>query len=277
MRIRALKPEFWRSDAVTALPREVRLLLLGLWSYVDDNGVGVDDYRQIAADLFALEEDQVEVRQYVREGLATLSRGLLLDRYEVDGRSFLFISKWDYEQRVDRPNKPRYPRPPADPPRPTRQNDFSSRHPREGVATVSRNHRETPSTGTGEQGNRGTGEQGRATPARARSKAAENFVAEWIKKCPQQPPRSVIEQTTKTITTLLDEGIDPDGIRAGIKLWWAKGLPPTTLPGFVHEAMNRPRQIATTDQRILAGQAIKARFANKNKPNNNQLPWGTAS
>src|SRR5687768_12953988 len=57
MRIRNIKPEFWRSVDVKSLSPEDRLLFIGLWSYVDDNGVGVDDHRQIAADLFPLEDD----------------------------------------------------------------------------------------------------------------------------------------------------------------------------------------------------------------------------
>ena len=40
MRIRSIKPEFWTSDDITALAVDDRLLFIGLWSYVDDNGVG---------------------------------------------------------------------------------------------------------------------------------------------------------------------------------------------------------------------------------------------
>lgn len=151
MRIRSIKPEFWRSTDVTKLSREHRLLFVGLWSYVDDNGVGVDDYRQIAADLFALEEDPKEARDYVREGLATLSRHLLVARYKVEGRSLLFIPTWDKHQRVDRPNKPRYPRPPADWKPPTSEDDPAQPH----LWDVSRDPREDVAPGAGEQGSRG--------------------------------------------------------------------------------------------------------------------------
>jgi hypothetical protein len=111
MRIRTIKPEFWRSEDIKALPRDVRLLFIGLWSYVDDNGVGVDDNRQIAADLFALEDDPLDIREYVREGLATLSRAGLIVRYGHGGKRYLFPPAWDKHQRIDRPGKPRYPRP----------------------------------------------------------------------------------------------------------------------------------------------------------------------
>lgn len=150
MRIRSIKPEFWRSDAIARLPRDIRLLFIGLWSYVDDNGVGIDDERMIVADLFALDDDTREVRDYVREGLATLSREMRVTRYEVAGKRYLWIRNWFEHQRVDRANKPRYPLPPevaASEDGPDGPDDSDpSRHPRE-----------TSAVGTEVQGSRGTG------------------------------------------------------------------------------------------------------------------------
>ena len=111
MRIRTTKPEFWRSQDVANLPWEYRLLFIGLWSYVDDNGVGLDDARLIKADLFPLDDAHDQVLSVIREGLARLSRDSLLARYEVSGRRYVYIPSWDKHQRVDKPGKPRYPRP----------------------------------------------------------------------------------------------------------------------------------------------------------------------
>lgn len=164
MRIRTIKPSFWRSDDITALPMDMRVLFIGLWSYVDDNGVGLDDYRQIAADLFALEEDQNAIRVYVREGLATLSRGLLVVRYKIDDKSYLFIPTWDLHQKIDRPGKPRYPRPPQDIDPLASTNGQSV----DQVAQVSRESRESLAPVVGEveeEGRRGEG--GTSSPAQA--------------------------------------------------------------------------------------------------------------
>src|SRR3954470_12573547 len=60
MRIRSIRPEFWSSEDIAALPWDVRLVFIGLWSYVDDNGVGRDNEKLIVADLFPLEEDPRE-------------------------------------------------------------------------------------------------------------------------------------------------------------------------------------------------------------------------
>ena len=163
MRIRTIKPSFWRSDDITALPMELRLFFVGLWSYVDDNGVGIDDYREIAADLFAKEEDPVAIREFVREGLATLSRGPLVVRYMIDGKRYIFIRTWDEHQRVDRPNKPRYPRPSDDFDPTTSDNGQGADH----VEIPSRDRREALAPVVGEEGKRGVEEENTCAPSSA--------------------------------------------------------------------------------------------------------------
>ena len=150
MRIRSIKPEFWRSDDITELALEDRLLFIGLWSYVDDNGVGLDKLSAVAADLFAgdLERDPRETFARVSRGLQRLFASGLITRYTVDGRPYFEVTNWVKHQRIDRPNKPRLPGV-------TSANAVI----RDTLATPSRDIREIPSSGTGEQGNRGTEEK----------------------------------------------------------------------------------------------------------------------
>jgi hypothetical protein len=152
MRIRSIKPEFWRSDDIASLNWEARLFFIGLWSYVDDNGVGIDRLASIAADLFSgdLERDPPETFARVSRGLQELSEAGRISRYTVDGKAYLEITNWSKHQRIDKPNKPRFPR----------SDDISAIF-RESVARVS----EKLAPGTEEQGNRGTEEQGIKTPA----------------------------------------------------------------------------------------------------------------
>jgi hypothetical protein len=171
MRIRSIKPEFWRSDDIDRLDWHTRLLFIGMWSYVDDNGVGRDRESDIAADLFSsdLSRDPRDTLARVADGLQQLSAGGQIVRYTVAGKRFLHITAWESHQKIDRPAKPRYPLPEdADPPE-TKGSGAPSRDPRETVANSSRDPRESASTGTGEQGNRGTGEEplAPATPPRA--------------------------------------------------------------------------------------------------------------
>ena len=150
MRIRSIKPEFWRSDDIDALSIPDRLLFIGLWSYVDDNGVGLFSLKDIAADLFAgdMARDSQETLQRVSEGLRTLSRHGLIEVYRVDDKDYLHITHWKRHQVINHPGKARYPLP-----------DKGSEPPLTLFAeTLQRPSGESLAwnRGTGEQGNRGT-------------------------------------------------------------------------------------------------------------------------
>ena len=110
MRIRTIKPEFWRSEDIAALSIEDRLLFIGLWSYVEDNGVGRDEPQLIQCDLFPLDTfTEASVRTH--GGLMRLSQQGLITRYEgPDGRKYLQVNTWDKHQKINRPSKPRFPR-----------------------------------------------------------------------------------------------------------------------------------------------------------------------
>ena len=116
MRIRSIKPEFWRSDDISCLDIEDRFLFIGLWSYVDDNGVGKDKLSSICADLFAADmmHNTSETVARVSRGLQHLSDAGRIARYTVDGSNFLCITNWAKHQKIDRPNVPRLPPPPAE-------------------------------------------------------------------------------------------------------------------------------------------------------------------
>lgn len=164
MRIRSIKPEFWRSPDVSSLSIEDRLLYIGLWSYVDDNGVGQDRESIISADLFAddLSRDPRDTLARITRGLASLAENGRIVRYTVENRDYLYVTNWDKHQRIDRPNKPRYPLPTSE-----------NAEVRDTLATPSRVSRDTLATGTEEQRNRGTGEQGTKKPSVSSSEVAD--------------------------------------------------------------------------------------------------------
>lgn len=179
MRIRSIKPDFWRSQDISCLKDwNVRFIFIGLWSYVDDNGVGKDRVSLIAADLFAddLERDPRETFARVSEALATLSEAGRIVRYTVDGTDYLEIVNWSKHQRIDKPNKERYPAS-------TCENAVI----REGVATHSRDTRDTPAPGTGEQGSRGA-EDTTANAVVAPRKRGTRLPDDWM------PDQNVIEE-----------------------------------------------------------------------------------
>lgn len=150
MRIRSTKPEFWKSRRIAAVSWGARLVLKGLESYVDDNGVGVDDIELIVTDVFPRDmfANGSETVARVSEAIAELHRAGLVWRYEANGDHLLYISFWEEIQRIDKPGRGRNPRPDG-------TLHYRDSEIRESVANLP----ETLAPGTGEQGNRGTGEQ----------------------------------------------------------------------------------------------------------------------
>lgn len=156
MRIRSTKPEFWRSERIASVSWDARLVLKGLESYVDDNGVGKDDLALIVADVFPrdLSRNPTGTLQRVSEAISELSEAGLLWRYKDNGTSLLFVSFWESVQRIEKPSKGRYPRPDG-------TSDYRESEIREPSPAAPEDSGSVPGAlrpGTGEQGNRGTGE-----------------------------------------------------------------------------------------------------------------------
>lgn len=86
-----------------------RLTWIGLWTYVDDEGRGIDSARIIKGDLWPLEDDVTW--EHVEADLTELSRSALVTRYTVDGRDFLAIPKWLEHQVISRPTPSKFPAP----------------------------------------------------------------------------------------------------------------------------------------------------------------------
>ncbi|ACI06277.1 replication initiation protein [Mycobacterium phage Brujita] len=154
MRIRSTKPEFWRSERIASVSWDARLVLKGLESYVDDNGVGKDDIALIVGDVFPRDmlANPRDTYARVSEAISELHQAGLLWRYEAENTRLLFVSWWEDVQRIDKPGKGRFPRPDG-------TMNYRDSEIRESVASP----RETVAPGTGEQGNRGTEESSSLT------------------------------------------------------------------------------------------------------------------
>jgi hypothetical protein len=111
MRIRSIRPEFWTSEDIARLDWHDRLIYIGLWSYVDDNGVGRDVEPLVTAALFPLDESFSEASVRVHGALMRLHAGGQIDRYTVDGKPFLYVTKFSTHQKINRPSGDRYPLP----------------------------------------------------------------------------------------------------------------------------------------------------------------------
>lgn len=116
MRIRAIKPEYWRSPDIMPLTPFQKLLYIGLWNFADDEGRGEYQPAAIAADLFlheyslnphgVLNDVSNAFQIYEKQGMVTL--------YKHNGRAYFTINNWQQHQRINRPTKSRLPAPTPD-------------------------------------------------------------------------------------------------------------------------------------------------------------------
>lgn len=111
-RIRTIKPGFFESEDVSALPLRARLTWIGLWTQCDDHGRTKDNARLIKARIWPL--DDVTLRE-VEDDLITLAAEGRIVRYEVDGKRYLAIVNWHEHQTINRPSPSNIP-PPVDNP-----------------------------------------------------------------------------------------------------------------------------------------------------------------
>lgn len=103
-RIRSIKPGFFRSASVAELSSDAcRITWIGLWTYCDDYGRGIDDSRLVKGEIWAL-HDRVTAK--VVEGhLVDLadSEDPMICRYEMGGRRYLHVVNWRLHQKINRP------------------------------------------------------------------------------------------------------------------------------------------------------------------------------
>jgi hypothetical protein len=111
MRIRSIRPEFWTSEDIAKFDWHTRLIFIGLWSYVDDNGVGRDVEPLITAALFPLDDSFSESSLRVHGALMQLEKGGQISRYSVGGKPYFHVSAFDTHQKINRPSPGRYPLP----------------------------------------------------------------------------------------------------------------------------------------------------------------------
>lgn len=108
-RIRTIKPTFFTSRSVACLPVPVRVTFVGLWTYADDEGRGVDDARLVKAAVWPL--DDKLTAKVIAGHLAELDKHGFICRYTHDGQQYLHVCGFGDHQRINRPQPSRIPPP----------------------------------------------------------------------------------------------------------------------------------------------------------------------
>lgn len=125
-RIRTIKPEFWTNEQVANCSIASRLLFIGLWNFVDDNGILPVSLNKIKAFIFPYES-------YTPTDISSLLNELcdqnLITFYKVDEQLYLLVTQWKKLQRINRPTD-KYAPPPNnfEPVRLTTNNNSMSTH-----------------------------------------------------------------------------------------------------------------------------------------------------
>jgi hypothetical protein len=100
-RIRTIKPEFWRDDALSKVSAEAALLAIGLLNHADDDGYFNANPKLIEADIFPLRELSGSVTGMVQE-LAGIG---YIKLFSVpDGRRYGCIANFDKHQVINKKN-----------------------------------------------------------------------------------------------------------------------------------------------------------------------------
>lgn len=120
-RIRSIKPEFWSSAEVMSLPRDARLLFIGIWNFADDHGRFKWTPATIKAQVFPGDQD-LDAREAGRLMGLIAERGLIrrywdspedsgkLQNSPEDSGGFAIVTGW-HHQKISHPTKSKYPEP----------------------------------------------------------------------------------------------------------------------------------------------------------------------
>ena len=100
-RIRTIKPDAFTSESLSMLSILARWTFAGLWTYVDDDGLGRADVRLIKAALFPLDDRTTTTD--IDAALGELIEAGSIHTYMSGGKIFLHVPQFRRHQRINRP------------------------------------------------------------------------------------------------------------------------------------------------------------------------------
>lgn len=94
MRIRTIKPEFFRHEQLALLSHKTRLLFIGLWCIADKEGRLEDRPQRIRIEIFPYETESIEGE------LQELCSSGFIARYSAQGADFIEVTAFSKHQRI---------------------------------------------------------------------------------------------------------------------------------------------------------------------------------
>jgi hypothetical protein len=109
-RIRSIKPELWKNEEVGALSLEARLTFIGLITMADDAGRIRLTATSILGHVFPFNDEITAAR--LRKWIGEIKHQGLCEVYEAEGRTYLWLTGWQHNQKITRPSPSNHPCPP---------------------------------------------------------------------------------------------------------------------------------------------------------------------
>ncbi len=110
-RIRTIKPEFWDDEKLATIPRDARLLFIGMWNFSDDYSVVKGHPSWLRNKIFPYDD----IKQAVfNEWLECLVRIRAIIPFDHNGEKFFYIRTFKDHQNINRPSAMRNPEAPHD-------------------------------------------------------------------------------------------------------------------------------------------------------------------
>jgi len=111
-RIRTIKPELWEDEAIGALPRDCRLLFIGLIQHSDDEGRQRGRPHVVKSNVFPYDDDVTA--DEVDLWLSLIASTGAITRYVHGGQKYLHVTNFNKHQAIQKPTKSKLPPPGAE-------------------------------------------------------------------------------------------------------------------------------------------------------------------
>ena len=102
-RIRTIKPQFWLDERLGSVPRDARLLYIGLWNLSDDHGVFEWRPARIRIQLFPYDEDITT--KDIDSWLTNLVKTKDVYQFQTEAGQFGYIPTFLHHQEIKNPSK----------------------------------------------------------------------------------------------------------------------------------------------------------------------------
>jgi len=105
VRIRTIKPEFWKDERISSIPFLTRLVYIALWNESDDQGRLRGNPVYLKSVLFPYDEIDMKAHLISLKGLGVITE------YSVRAQAYLYLVNFHKHQRINRPSDSRLPAP----------------------------------------------------------------------------------------------------------------------------------------------------------------------